>query len=92
MFLLPACAATVTTRTKPEKHYLPDTLVLYQQALDNVKADEHTQPDYPAAIKQFKKFRKTYPQHPRTPEAGYWVDILEKIQALKKIGLETIRP
>ena len=63
---------------------------LYQASLNALQGDEKG-PDYDTALKRFKDFKEKYPKHNRAQEAACWIEVLEKLQALKKIELENIR-
>ncbi len=82
---LPSCAAI----TPPA--YSPASEVLYHEAILFVGGENNAPLNYALAINKFEQFRKEYPLHPRAREAGYWIQVLEKLQALKKIELDSIR-
>lgn len=69
---------------------IPPAPVVYQEAIKLVDGTKDVSPDYTAAIKKFKDFKTSYPKDQRIAEADSWMRILEKLQTLKKMGLEDI--
>ena len=69
---------------------IPPAPAVYREAIKRVDGTKDIPPDYTAAIEKFKEFKASYPAHPRTAEADSWIRILEKLQTLKKMGLEDI--
>ena len=69
---------------------IPPAPVMYHEAINLVNGTKDVPPNYTAAIEKFKEFKASYPANPRTAEADSWIRILEKLQTLKKMGLEDI--
>ncbi|MFH1380110.1 MAG: hypothetical protein ABII23_07530 [bacterium] len=80
-----ACAALRISNPRPASE------ILYQEALMFVSGDTNTPLNYALAIKKFKKFKAAYPDDTRAQEAGYWIEVLEKLQSIKNIELEKMR-
>ena len=85
IILLPSCTATINKKDTSKA-----AEIFYQEALMFVAGEDNTPLNYALAISKFKKFKQQYPRHPRAKEAGYWINVLEKLQALKNIELENI--